>query len=127
MPTCPCIYDFKYANLIYCSLYFESTHFLQNRKIEATCTNEHFKVFDNLINVCSSLERLNLSYNQLKNLTGLEDLHGVNYSLTILELHGNQISQLVPACQSLKGCSNLRHVIFSRAGSENPICLLSGL
>ena len=74
-----------------------------------------------------SLVKLNLSYNQITDLTGLQSMQGKEYVLSHLELHGNQLQSLAHVCRCIRGCANLRHLIFSQSGASNPICFQQGM
>ncbi|XP_070576170.1 leucine-rich repeat and coiled-coil domain-containing protein 1-like [Ptychodera flava] len=73
-----------------------------------------------------SLTKLNLSYNNIVDLSGLIELHGPDYQLNKLELHGNQISSVNHIVECLIGCIHLSNVTLMHDGSENPICQLPG-
>ncbi|XP_071511162.1 leucine-rich repeat and coiled-coil domain-containing protein 1-like [Diadema antillarum] len=73
-----------------------------------------------------SLKRLNASYNQIQDVTGLRDLHGPNFSLAHLHLHGNQLSSAEHVIGCLVGLSHLQHATFQHEESDNPVCRLPG-
>ncbi|KAK3085813.1 hypothetical protein FSP39_008999 [Pinctada imbricata] len=69
-----------------------------------------------------SLVKLSVSYNQINDISGLKSLHGPDYKLSQLELHGNQLSSWKHVLQCLIGCRNLRQLTLCWDGSSNPIC-----
>ncbi|XP_030831439.1 leucine-rich repeat and coiled-coil domain-containing protein 1 [Strongylocentrotus purpuratus] len=73
-----------------------------------------------------SLLKLNASYNQIHDISGLRELHGSDYSLTHLHLHGNQLSSAEHLIGCLAGLSRLCHVTFLHEQSDNPVCRLPG-
>eukprot|EP00057_Strongylocentrotus_purpuratus_P015265 XP_011669739.1 PREDICTED: leucine-rich repeat and coiled-coil domain-containing protein 1 [Strongylocentrotus purpuratus] len=73
-----------------------------------------------------SLLKLNASYNQIHDISGLRELHGSDYSLTHLHLHGNQLSSAEHLIGCLAGLSRLCHVTFLHEQSHNPVCRLPG-
>ncbi|XP_077983130.1 leucine-rich repeat and coiled-coil domain-containing protein 1-like [Glandiceps talaboti] len=73
-----------------------------------------------------SLEKLNLSYNGIFELSGLVELHGPDYKLKKLELHGNQITSVNHIVECLIGCLKLVNVTLVHDGSDNPVCQLPG-
>ncbi|XP_034559351.1 leucine-rich repeat and coiled-coil domain-containing protein 1 [Notolabrus celidotus] len=77
---------------------------------------------NNLVN----LTRLNVSYNQINHLTGLLYLHGTDYKLKHLSLHGNHLDSIDHLLQCLLGLQGLREVTLSEDGSDNPVCRSTG-
>lgn len=69
-----------------------------------------------------SLVKINLSYNHISDITGFKSLHGPQFKLSQIELHGNQLSSLQHVIKALIGCSNLRQLTLSIDGSSNPLC-----
>ncbi|XP_041660240.1 leucine-rich repeat and coiled-coil domain-containing protein 1 [Cheilinus undulatus] len=78
------------------------------------------------LNGLINLRRVNLSYNQINNLTGLLYLHGTDYKLKHLSLHGNNLDSIDHLLQCLLGLHGLREVILSEDGKDNPVCRSSG-
>ncbi|XP_037537288.1 leucine-rich repeat and coiled-coil domain-containing protein 1 [Nematolebias whitei] len=78
------------------------------------------------LNGLVNLTRLNLSYNQINNLTGLLYLHGTEYKLKHLSLHGNRLDSIDHLLQCLLGLQGLRDVTLSQDGGDNPVCGLPG-
>ncbi|XP_061587172.1 leucine-rich repeat and coiled-coil domain-containing protein 1 [Cololabis saira] len=78
------------------------------------------------LNGLVNLTRLDLSYNQINNLTGLLYLHGTEYKLKLLSLHGNQLDSIDHLIQCLLGLQTLRDVTLSQDGRDNPVCSLPG-
>ena len=71
--------------------------------------------------------KLNLSYNQIEDLSGIKALAGPSYSLTHLDLHGNKLSSVAHVSQCLCRVNNLKHLTLSLDGSSNPLCHKPGL
>ncbi|XP_055008152.1 leucine-rich repeat and coiled-coil domain-containing protein 1 isoform X2 [Boleophthalmus pectinirostris] len=78
------------------------------------------------LNGLVNLTRLNLSYNQINNLTGLLYLHGPQYKLNHLSLHGNQLDSIDHLLQCLLGLHSLKEVILYKDGADNPLCTSPG-
>ncbi|XP_072220162.1 leucine-rich repeat and coiled-coil domain-containing protein 1 [Leuresthes tenuis] len=74
------------------------------------------------LNGLVNLTKLNLSYNQINNLTGLLYLHGTEYKLKHLSLHGNHLDSIDHLLQCLLGLQGLRDVTLSQDGGDNPVC-----
>lgn len=75
----------------------------------------------------SSLVHLNLSYNQINNIEGLNQLWGSSYHLKTLELQGNRITSVEMLIQRLRGLSRLEELTLERDGSSNPLCQFYGM
>ena len=71
---------------------------------------------------CRNLIKLDLSYNVIKNLSGLKKLHGPGFSLHTLHLQGNQLSSLDHVINSIAGCRMLIQLTLSQYGEANPVC-----
>lgn len=69
-----------------------------------------------------SLVKINLSYNHISDISGFKSLHGSEYKLSHIELHGNQLSSPQHVIKALIGCSNLRQLTLCLDGSSNPLC-----
>ena len=69
-----------------------------------------------------SLVKINLSYNHISDISGFKSLHGSEYKLSHVELHGNQLSSPQHVIKALIGCSNLRQLTLCLDGSSNPLC-----
>ncbi|XP_070830359.1 leucine-rich repeat and coiled-coil domain-containing protein 1 [Chaetodon trifascialis] len=78
------------------------------------------------LNGLVNLTRLNLSYNQINNLTGLLYLHGIEYKLKHISLHGNHLDSINHLLQCLLGLQGLREVTLSQDGRDNPLCRSPG-
>ncbi|XP_078791093.1 leucine-rich repeat and coiled-coil domain-containing protein 1 isoform X4 [Oryzias latipes] len=78
------------------------------------------------LNGLVNLTRLNLSCNQINNLTGLLYLHGTEYKLKHLSLHGNHLDSIDHLLQCLLGLQGLRNVTLRRDGQSNPLCASAG-
>uniref|UniRef100_A0A4W6E6Y7 Leucine-rich repeat and coiled-coil domain-containing protein 1 n=1 Tax=Lates calcarifer TaxID=8187 RepID=A0A4W6E6Y7_LATCA len=78
------------------------------------------------LNGLVDLTRLNLSYNQINDLTGLLYLHGTEYKLKYLSLHGNHLDRIDHLLQCLLGLQGLREVTLSQDGRDNPVCRSPG-
>ncbi|KAM6920064.1 leucine-rich repeat and coiled-coil domain-containing protein 1 [Lycodopsis pacificus] len=78
------------------------------------------------LNGLVNLTRLNLSYNQINNLTGLLYLHGTEYKLKHLSLHGNDLDKIDHLLQCLLGLQSLREVTLSQGGRDNAVCRSPG-
>ena len=74
-----------------------------------------------------SLVKLNVSYNQIEDLSGIKSCAGPSYSLTHLDLHGNKLASVAHVSQCLCRVSNLKHLTLSLDGSSNPLCHKPGL
>ncbi len=74
------------------------------------------------ISLHRNLVKLNLSYNQIHEVTGFKDLRGDEYKLTQLELHGNRLASASHVTSSLAPCQNLRYLAIAEAGADNPLC-----
>lgn len=73
-----------------------------------------------------SLVKLNLSYNQIHDLSGFCHMHGSGYKLSHLEIHGNRVDSIEHVTDCLTGCLNLRHLVLSLGGADNPVCTQKG-
>ncbi|XP_076112416.1 leucine-rich repeat and coiled-coil domain-containing protein 1-like [Mytilus galloprovincialis] len=69
-----------------------------------------------------SLVKLNLSHNQIEDVSGFKSLHGSDYRLTHLELHGNKLVSRKHVIQCLSGCVNLRQLTLDVDSTPNPLC-----
>ncbi|XP_013873768.1 leucine-rich repeat and coiled-coil domain-containing protein 1 isoform X2 [Austrofundulus limnaeus] len=78
------------------------------------------------LNGLVNLTKLNLSYNQINKLTGLLYLHGTEYKLKHLSLHGNRLDSIDHLLQCLLGLQGLRDVTLSQDGGDNPVCSSPG-
>ncbi|KAM9719792.1 leucine-rich repeat and coiled-coil domain-containing protein 1 [Menidia menidia] len=78
------------------------------------------------LNGLVNLTKLDLSYNQINNLTGLLYLHGTEYKLKHLSLHGNYLDSIDHLLQCLLGLQGLRDVTIRQDGGNNPLCGLPG-
>ncbi|KAI3374789.1 hypothetical protein L3Q82_021344 [Scortum barcoo] len=78
------------------------------------------------LNCLVNLTRLNLSYNKINNLAGLLYLHGLEYKLKHLSLHGNHLNDIDHLLQCLLGLQSLREVTLSQDGKHNPVCRSPG-
>ncbi|KAK2822615.1 hypothetical protein Q5P01_022680 [Channa striata] len=78
------------------------------------------------LNGLVNLTRLNLSYNQINNLSGLLYLHGNEYKLKHLSLHGNNLDTIDQLLQCLLGLQGLREVTLSQGDRDNPVCRSPG-
>ncbi|XP_015259751.1 PREDICTED: leucine-rich repeat and coiled-coil domain-containing protein 1-like [Cyprinodon variegatus] len=78
------------------------------------------------LNGLVNLTKLNLSYNRINNLTGLLYLHGNEYKLKHLSLHGNLIDNVDHLLQCLLGLQGLRSVVLIQDGGDNPVCSAPG-
>uniref|UniRef100_A0A3B1JSB3 Leucine-rich repeat and coiled-coil domain-containing protein 1 n=1 Tax=Astyanax mexicanus TaxID=7994 RepID=A0A3B1JSB3_ASTMX len=78
------------------------------------------------LNGLTNVTRLNLSYNQINDLTGLLYLHGTEYKLKHLQLHGNHLDNINHLLQCMVGLRNLRDMTLRRDGVDNPVCSLPG-
>lgn len=107
------------------------------------------------LNGLVNLTRLNLSYNQIKNLTGefntnrvffflhsnentnkwltcqccwlgLLYLHGLEYKLKQISLHSNHLDSIDHLLQCLLGLQGLSEVTLSLDGRGNPVCRSPG-
>ena len=74
-----------------------------------------------------SITKLNVSYNQIEDLSGIKSLAGPSYSLTHLDLHGNKLGSMAHVSQCLCRLNNLKHLTLSLDGSGNPLCHKPGL
>ena len=66
--------------------------------------------------------KLNLSYNEIVNISGLQVIDGTEYKLSQLELHGNNLMSLDHVTRCLHGATNLRQLVLSQGGAVNPCC-----
>ncbi|XP_066537463.1 leucine-rich repeat and coiled-coil domain-containing protein 1 [Hoplias malabaricus] len=73
-----------------------------------------------------NLTRLNLAYNKISDLTGLLYLHGAEYKLKHMQLHGNRLDSMNHLLQCMLGLHNLRAVTLRMDGVDNPVCSLPG-
>ena len=79
-----------------------------------------FKIVDFDLTCCDyrALVKLNLSYNQIHNLSGLLAMQGSEFKLSQLDLQGNRIQSLQHVVQCLSDCPNMRHLTVT----HNPLC-----
>ena len=70
--------------------------------------------------------KLNLSYNQIANISGLQAVDGPEYKLSHIELQGNCLISLDHVGRCLEGATNLRRLVLSQAGAQNPCCNQKG-
>ena len=73
-----------------------------------------------------SLVKLNLSYNQIEDLSGLRSLGVSDCRLSHLELHGNKLRSVQHIHRSIALCGSLQHLVLSQDGSSNPLCFQEG-
>ncbi|XP_075827657.1 leucine-rich repeat and coiled-coil domain-containing protein 1 isoform X4 [Microtus pennsylvanicus] len=73
-----------------------------------------------------NLTRLNLSYNNINDLSGLMPLHGLKYKLRYIDLHSNCIDSIHHLLQCTVGLHFLTNLILEKDGEGNPICLVPG-
>ena len=66
--------------------------------------------------------KINLSYNQIEDLSGFQALHHSESRLSQIEIHGNRIQNLQHALRCLVGCVNLRQLSLAHSGASNPAC-----
>ncbi|XP_031418909.1 leucine-rich repeat and coiled-coil domain-containing protein 1 [Clupea harengus] len=81
------------------------------------------------LDVLINLTRLNLSYNRICDLTGLLYLHGSEYQLKHLQLHGNRLDNSNHLLQCMVGLQNLKDVTLTADtvnAPQNPVCALPG-
>ncbi|KAK2895853.1 leucine-rich repeat and coiled-coil domain-containing protein 1 isoform X1 [Channa argus] len=78
------------------------------------------------LNGLVNLTTLNLSYNQINDLSGLLYLHGNEYKLKHLSLHGNHLDRIDHLLQCLLGLQGLREVTLSQGVRDNPVCSSTG-
>ena len=71
-----------------------------------------------------SLVSLDLSYNCLEKLDGFTEVHGPQYQLRCVKLHGNQIASANEVSHCLSGCQALRTLTVTNGSStgSNPMC-----
>ena len=71
-----------------------------------------------------SLVSIDLSYNLLEKLGGFLELHGPQYQLKCVRLHGNQITSADEVSHCLVGCESLETLTISNGSSagSNPMC-----
>jgi len=71
-----------------------------------------------------SLVSLDLSYNCLEKLEGFLEVHGPQYQLRCINLHGNQIASANEVFSCLSGCQSLQTLTISNQSSSgsNPLC-----
>lgn len=67
---------------------------------------------------------LDLSYNCLEKLDGFGEVHGPQYQLRCVRLHGNQVAAADEVSHSLVGCQSLQSLTVSNGSSagSNPMC-----
>ena len=73
-----------------------------------------------------SLVKLNLSYNQIRNISGFSEMGSSEYRLSQVELHGNRLQSVDHLIQCLRHCTNLRSLAVAQAGADNPLCQMPG-
>ncbi|XP_077413696.1 leucine-rich repeat and coiled-coil domain-containing protein 1 [Vanacampus margaritifer] len=78
------------------------------------------------LNGLVNLTRLDLSFNQINDLSGLLHLHGPGRKLKHLSLHSNRLGSIEHLLQCLLGLRELREVLLSHGGKDNPLCLTPG-
>ncbi|KAL2097658.1 hypothetical protein ACEWY4_006865 [Coilia grayii] len=81
------------------------------------------------LDVLINLTRLNLSYNHISDLTGLLYIHGSEYRLKHLHLHGNCLDNINHVLQCIVGLQNLTDVTLKHdtvQTLQNSICALPG-
>ena len=70
--------------------------------------------------------KLNLSYNQIDDISGLRGLHGPQYKVSHIELQGNRLQSTSHVTQTVRGCVNLRNLSLQQGGATNPVCNMPG-
>jgi hypothetical protein len=88
-------------------------------------TVQLFSMFNSSENY-RSLVKLNLSYNQIANISGLQAIEGAEYKLSQLELHGNSLLSVDHVARCLEHADNLRRLVLSQGGADNPCCKHQG-
>ena len=79
-----------------------------------------------LNNTFRSLVKLNLSYNQIRDISGFTEMGSAEHRLSQLELHGNRLQFQNHVTQCLSSCMNLRSLALTQAGADNPLCHTPG-
>ena len=77
--------------------------------------------------VYRSLERLDLSYNQINDVKGLSELGSKSCRLKYLALQGNKLCSLSLLTEALRQVKSLKHLNLSQDGASNPLCTKQGL
>ncbi|CAI9730571.1 leucine-rich repeat and coiled-coil domain-containing protein 1-like [Octopus vulgaris] len=70
----------------------------------------------------SSLLILNLSHNQIEDVSGFKEVSGSDYSLSVVSLYDNRIANLSHLVTSLRDCSNIRCLTLEQDDLTNPVC-----
>lgn len=71
---------------------------------------------------CRKLEKLNLSYNVINDLTGLKEFRRNTHALKCIEIHGNKINSLKQLVKCIALCGTLESLILTRNSDSNPVC-----
>ena len=69
-----------------------------------------------------SLERLDLSYNQIYDIAGINKLGSRPCSLKYIALQGNKLSSLPLIIEALRQVKSLKHLVLSQDNEGNPLC-----
>lgn len=78
-------------------------------------------------NDCRQLVKLNVSYNEIVDISGLAEFVNVaEHPLTVLELQGNQIRLVTHVIKNCRPLANLRQLVLSDNNSSNPVCKTPG-
>ena len=75
-----------------------------------------------------SLSKLNLAYNEIKDISGFKDLSGPDYQISHIDLRSNLIGDLSHAINCVGDLSHLKVLLFQQGPNEsdNPICSQNG-
>ncbi|CAL1537744.1 unnamed protein product, partial [Lymnaea stagnalis] len=73
-----------------------------------------------------SLETLNLSYNQIEDVSGLKCFSGPAYHLGYLALHGNKLRSIKDVILAVGEIKSLHNMVLRQEGSGNPLCHIQG-
>ena len=75
-----------------------------------------------LVSSNRKLEKLNLSYNEISDLTGLKDFRRNTHALKVIEIHGNKLRSLKHVTECIANCGTLEDVTLEQNGDSNPVC-----
>ena len=68
------------------------------------------------------LEKLNLSYNYISDLSGFKTFRRNTHVLRVIDLHGNRISSLKHTIECIANCGTVEVLSLASNDGCNPVC-----
>ena len=87
------------------------------KKILSKCLSSPFVHF-----FYRKLKKLNLTFNQIDDISGLKAFRKSSHSLQHIELYSNRLNSLKHVIECLSNCNCLQKIEFRQGKNTNPIC-----